>query len=58
MKNDNYEDDDGRFTFRLDKNMKAWVKHQGGSKFIRKLLLLAYKHKEKKEFVAEEEFVG
>lgn len=44
------EEDAARITFRLPVGLKDWVGQKGGARFLRKLLLIAYRNLEKKEF--------
>jgi hypothetical protein len=42
--------EDPRLCFRVPPDMKRWVDSKGGSLFLRKVLLAAYKQLEGKEF--------
>lgn len=41
----NFEDE--RVCFRIDTRLKKWLDKNGGSKFIRKLIIIAYEQIEK-----------
>ena len=49
----NFSDD--RVSFRIDTELKQWLNDQGGSKFIRQIVIDAYETIEKKEYFGKKE---